>query len=141
MKKALSVITICLAVLSSYTTVKAQGDNIKFGAYGRALQQTNRLDKKDTLNIDNTSGGQVLMDLGIKINPDKKTEIQSILRLKSNLGGFYGAGNVAELRQLYVKGIIANFASYQVGDIYLKMTPYTMFNNYSELSVSEAAVF
>ena len=141
MKKALSVITICLAVLSSYSTVKAQSDNIKFGAYGRAIQQNNRLDKKDTLNIDNTSSGQVLFDLGIKVNPDKKTEISSILRLKSNLGGFYGAGNIAQLRQLYIKGIIADFLSYQVGDVYLKMTPYTMFNNYSELSVSEASVF
>lgn len=141
MKKALSVITICLAVLSSYSTVKAQGDNIKFGAYGRALQQNSRLDKKDTLNIDNTSGGQVLFDLGIKVNPDKKTEISSILRFKSNLGGFYGASNIAQLRQLYIKGIIADFLSYQVGDVYLKMTPYTMFNSYSELSVSEASVF
>ncbi len=141
MKKALSVITICLAVLSSYSTVKAQGDNIKFGAYGRALQQTSRLDKKDTLNPDLTGEGHVLMDLGIKFNPDKKTEIQSILRLKSNLGGFYGAGNIAELRQLFVKGIIGDFLSYQVGDIYLKMTPYTMYNSGSELSISEASVF
>ncbi len=141
MKKALSVIAICLAVLSSYSKAQAQGENIKFGAYGRAFQQTSRLDKRDTLNPDLTSQGQVLMDLGIKINPDKKTEIQSILRLKSNLGGFYGAGNVAELRQLYIKGIIGDFLSYQVGDIYLKMTPYTMYNNGSELSVSEASVF
>jgi hypothetical protein len=141
MKKALSVITICLAVLSTYSTVKAQGDNIKFGAYGRALQQTSRLDKKDTLNVDNTSNGQVLIDLGIKVNPDKKTEIQTILRLKSNLGGFYGASNVAQLRQLFIKGILGNFLSYQVGDIYLKMTPYTMYNNFSELNVNEASVF
>ncbi len=141
MKKALLVITICLALLSSYSTVKAQGDNIKFGAYGRALQQTSRLDKKDTLNPDLVGEGHVLMDLGIKINPDKKTEIQSILRLKSNLGGFYGASNVAELRQLFIKGIIGDFLSYQVGDIYLKMTPYTMYNNGSELSISEASVF
>jgi hypothetical protein len=141
MKKALSVITICLAVLSNYTTLKAQSDNIRFGAYARALQQNNRLDKNDTLNVDNTSGGQVLIDLGIKVNPDKKTEIQSILRLKSNLGGFYGATSTAQLRQLYVKGVVADFLSYQVGDIYLKMTPYTMYNNYSELVVNEASVF
>ena len=141
MKKVLSIITICFAVLVSYTTVHAQGDNVKFGAYGRALQQTSRLDKRDTLNPDLTSEGHVLMDLGIKVNPDKKTEIQSILRLKSNLGGFYGGSNIAELRQLFVKGIIGDFLNYQVGDIYLKMTPYTMFNNNAELSISEASVF
>ncbi len=141
MKKALSVITICLAVLSSYAPAKAQSDNIKFGAYGRALQQNSRLDKKDTLNVDNTSTGQVLIDLGIKVNPDKKTEIQSILRLKSNIGAFYGQSNIAQLRQLFMKGILGNFLSYQVGDIYLKMTPYTMYNNYSELNVNEASVF
>jgi len=140
MKKALLVITICLAAVSHYTQVNAQ-DNIRFGAYGRALQQTSRLDKKDTLNTDNTSEGNLLIDLGIKVNPDKKTEIQTILRLNSAMGGFYGGGSTAALRQLFIKGIIGNFLSYQVGDINLKMTPYTMFNNYSELSVSEASVF
>lgn len=141
MKKALLVIFICLTVLSEQSFVQAQNDNIRFGAYGRALQQNNRLDKSDTLNVDNTSEGRLLFDLGVKVNPDKKTEIQSVLRLGTNLGGFYGGGSIAQLRQLYMKGIIGNFLSYQVGDIYLKMTPYTMFNNYSELNVNESAVF
>jgi hypothetical protein len=142
MKKAISVIIICFTLLISLKYAYAQqSDNIKFGAYGRAIQQNSRLGKKDTLNPDNTNTGQVLIDLGIKVNPDKHTEIQSILRLKSSLGGFYGGSNVAQLRQLFIKGILGNFLSYQVGDIYLKMTPYTMFNSYSELSINEAAAF
>ena len=122
-------------------TVKAQDDKVKFGAYSRALQQTNTLTSNDTLHADKTSTGHVLLDLGIHITPDKRTEIQAIVRLKSDLNGFYGSNASATLRQLYVKGIIGKFLNYQVGDLYLQMTPYTFFNNTSEGSVNEGTIF
>ncbi len=123
--------------------LKAQQDDgkVKFGAYSRALQQTNTLDKEDTVNIDKTNTGHVLLDLGVNINPDKKTEIQAIIRLKTDMGGFYGASAQATLRQMYVKGIIGKFLNYQVGDLYMQLTPYTFFNNNSEGSVNEGTIF
>ena len=140
MKKIVSVLTICLTLLA-FSGVYAQGDKVQFGAYSRALQQTSRLGKSDTLHADNTSQGNLLVDLGIHVNPDKNTQVSTILRLKSDLGGFYGSGNTAAIRQIYVRGILGNFLNYHVGDIFMKMTPYTMYNTDAELSVNEASVF
>ena len=90
MKKIVSVLTICLALLAFSGVLHAQGDKVQFGAYSRALQQTNRLGKSDTLHSDNISQGNLLVDLAIHVNPDKNTQVSTILRLKSDLGGFYG---------------------------------------------------
>ncbi len=133
-------IVLCF-VLFNIHLMNAQDDKIKFGAYARALQQSNTLGKSDTLNPDNTSKGNVLLDLGLNINPDKKTEIQAIIRFNNNFSGFYTAGASASLRQLYVKGIVGKYFNYQVGDLYLKLTPYTFFNNNAEGSVNEAGIF
>ena len=141
MKKIVSVLTIFLTLLAFSGVLYAQGDKVQFGAYSRALQQTNRLGKSDTLHTDNISQGSLLVDLGIHVNPDKNTQVSTILRLKSDLGGFYGSGNTAAIRQIFVRGIVGKFLNYHVGDIFMKMTPYTMFNSDAELSVNEAAVF
>ncbi|HWZ21674.1 MAG TPA: hypothetical protein VNW06_03420 [Cytophagaceae bacterium] len=141
MKKIVSVLTIFLTLLAFSGVLHAQGDKVQFGAYSRTLQQTNRLGKSDTLHSDNISQGSLLVDLGIHVNPDKNTQVSTILRLKSDLGGFYGGGNTATIRQIYVRGIVGKFLNYHVGDLFMKMTPYTMFNNDAELSVNEATVF
>ncbi len=105
------------------------------------MLQTNRLGKSDTTYADNISQGSLLVDLGIHVNPDKNTQVSTILRLRSDLGGFYGGGNTATIRQIYVRGILGKFLNYHVGDLFMKMTPYTMFNSDAELSVNEATVF
>ena len=133
-------IVLCF-VLFNIHLMNAQDDKIKFGAYARAMQQTNTLGKADTLNPDRTNKGNVLLDLGININPDKKTEIQAIIRFNNNFSGFYTAGTSATLRQLYVKGTVAKYFNYQVGDLYMKLTPYTFFNNNSEGAVNEGSIF
>ncbi|HEY8401815.1 MAG TPA: hypothetical protein VIK89_11155 [Cytophagaceae bacterium] len=141
MNRKLYILALIVSTSFSSLITFAQDDKIKFGAYSRAIQETNRLGKEDTTHADQTSSGHVLVDLGININPDKNTEIQAIMRLKSELGGFFGAGTSAELRQLYIKGLIAKVVGYQVGDIYLKLSPFTLYNNYSEGSVNEAKIF
>jgi hypothetical protein len=83
----------------------------------------------------------VLLDLGFKITPDKKTEINAIMRLRSQLGSFYAAGDESLLRWVYIKGVIAKTVNYEVGDIRLQLSPYTMYNNESEGQVNEASVF
>ena len=133
-------IVLCL-MLISIQFLNAQDDKIKFGAYSRAFQQINTLGNPGDKNANHTANGNVLMDLGININPDKKTEIQAIVRFSNNFSGFYTAGAAATLRQLYVKGTVAKYFNYQVGDMYMKLTPYTFFNNSSEGSVNEATIF
>ena len=133
--------TLVLMFFFSFQILKAQDDKIKFSAVSRALQRNNTIQNPDTLNPNNTGAGNILLDLGININPDKRTEIQAIVRFNSNLGGFYGADAQASLRQLCVKGIVGKFLNYQVGDLYMQLTPYTFFNSNSEGSVNEATIF
>lgn len=116
-------------------------DKVKFGAYARALQQNSTMVNADTLHPNNTGKGHLLIDLGININPDKRTEIQAIVRFRGDMNGMYGAGATATLRQMYVKGIIGRFLSYQVGDLYMQLSPYTFFNNNAEGSANEARIF
>jgi hypothetical protein len=135
------ILFILVLILGNTALIKAQDDKIKFGAYARALQTQNKLNAQDTLNPRNNNTGHVLVDLGININPDKRTEIQAIVRFKSELGGFFGAGTQAQLRQAYVRGIVGKFLNYQVGDLYMKLTPFTFYNYNPEGYVNEARIF
>jgi hypothetical protein len=134
-------ILLFFVLVSSRVLFAQDSDKVKFGAYGRALQQNSRLGDKDTLHADNISKGHVLVDLGININPDKRTEVQAILRMKSDIGGFYTGGSALQLRQLYIKGLIGRFVSYQVGDLYIQMSPYTFYNNNAEGTINEGRIF
>ncbi|MFL5728844.1 MAG: hypothetical protein ACJ75J_05080 [Cytophagaceae bacterium] len=139
MNRNLLILTLFAVAFAS--SAYAQDDKVKFSAVGRALEQNSKLDATDTINAHRNNTGHALVDLGININPDKKTEILAVMRLRSDLSGFFGAGNSAFLRWLSIKGIIGNGIAYQVGDIHLKLSPYTLFNNYAEGSVNEAAIF
>lgn len=135
--------SICLAVVSTLLApcmLMAQSDKVKFGAVSRTFIESDEL-KNDTVNASKINSGYTLVDLGLNINPDRNTEIQSVIRFKSDIGGFYGGGTLIELRQLRVKGVIARFLNYEVGDLHMQLSPYTLFNNYSEGSVNESVVF
>ena len=43
-----------------------------------------------------------LLDLGIKINPNSKTEILGMFRINNKFGGFWGGGVSFDVRQLYI---------------------------------------
>jgi len=135
-------ILLFFVLVSGHAVFAQDNDKVKFGAYGRALQQNTTLgEENDTLHADNVSKGHVLVDLGININPDKRTEVQAIIRMRSDIGGFYTAGSALQLRQLYIKGLIGKYFSYQVGDLYLQMSPYTFYNNNAEGSINEGRIF
>ncbi len=140
-KDTMKKIIILFVFLTNALFLKAQDDKVKFGAYARALQSQNKISATDTLNAKKNSYGHLPIDLGVNVNPDKKTEIQAVLRFKSDFAGFYGAGTVAQLRQLYIKGILGKFMNYQLGDLYLQLSPFTFYNNYSEGQANEARIF
>ncbi|MFN3940781.1 MAG: hypothetical protein ACK4IY_09335, partial [Chitinophagales bacterium] len=82
-----------------------------------------------------------LVDLGMNIRPGDNIEIQSMVRIRNDFGGFWGSGVTFDVRQLYVKGIIKDVVRYQIGDINYKLTPYTLYNNNQELSTMAPDVF
>jgi hypothetical protein len=125
-------------------SISAQERVKKIEFYGNA--RTNLLhqsleDDKDTLNPTKANYGHSLIDLGVLIRPSSKTEIITELRMRNEFGGFYGGAVTFGIRRLTLKGVVNNAIRYKVGDIDLKLTPYTLFNNGYQDVVNEATVF
>ncbi len=132
-------LVVCGALISSGAL--AQGDKVKFNAVSRTLQQTSQLSEDDTVSLDRMSNGHTLIDFGLNINPDRNTEIQTIFRFRTELGGFFGDGTEVGVRQIRIKGLVRNIIGYEVGDIYLKLSPYTLYNNDADGMINEATIF
>lgn len=75
------------------------------------------------------NSGHTMVDLKANVKPNSQTYINATVRVRNDYGGFWGAGVTFDVRQLYVKGVVANTVRYQLGDINYKLTPYTFYNN------------
>lgn len=98
-------------------------------------------DALDTINAPRANYGHTLLDLGFSIFPNKNTEIISSFRIRNELGGFWGGGVSFNVRQLTLNGVAGNKVKYNLGDIDVKMTPYTLYNFQEEGIVNEAEIF
>jgi hypothetical protein len=118
---------------------------IRFNGLGRALLQQTDLNGPalDTVNgeVNEVTDGEFLLDLAINATPNKVTEIQSILRLRNEFGGFFGAGQSIEVRELWARGIIADIIKYRAGDMDVAMSPYTLYVPIEEGVDNRAAIF
>jgi hypothetical protein len=85
--------------------------------------------------------GHTLVDLSANIRPNKNTFIRTTLRVRNEYGGFWGSGVTFDVRELYLKGLIANSVRYQIGDIDYKLTPFTLFNDSEELYENSLDIF
>ena len=63
------------------------------------------------------------------------------LELEMNSEAFGGGGVSFNVRQLTLKGVAGNKIRYELGDIDLSASPYTLFNNHEEGAVSENSIF
>jgi hypothetical protein len=137
-------IYFCLLILN-YFSVNLYSQNekkIQFVGTARSiLNNDDILVKDDTITSKSNMGGYALIDLGVNIFPNKNTEVLGMIRIKNQLGGFYGAGVTFDVRQLYIKGIISNVVRYQLGDINYKLTPFTFYNNDFDDLVQHPQVF
>jgi hypothetical protein len=119
----------------------------KFSVTGgaRSLLSNAEISVKDSVPDDVTArknaGGYALMDLGFNIRPNQHTEIMGMIRINNRFGGFWGAGVTFDVRQLWLKGIIAERVRYQLGDINLKQTPFTFWNHDEDNRIQLPTVF
>ncbi|MCK6609775.1 MAG: hypothetical protein L6Q78_01950 [Bacteroidia bacterium] len=116
----------------------AQDKKVEFFGAGRfSLNNSNltgKLIESDTTTARKQLNGATLFDLGFHIRPNAETEIKAITRVQNDLNGFWGAGINFYLRELYLRGLLLNRISYQVGDLNTRMTPYTLFNQQVEMA-------
>jgi len=107
-----------------------------FTGYGRALVSKSALDKNSEMVKDDSTStkqsleGNFVFDLGVNVNPNEQFKTNAILRVANEFGGFYSSGSLLEFRQIQIQGVLAKKFLYNLGDIDLSMTKYTLFNSF-----------
>ena len=143
MKKILLRIIPLLAVL--LVVSDAFGQLLYFDGAGRAVVANDRLKgdliKGDTISPNRGTSGYTLIDFGVNIKPTENFKARIELRARNNFGQFFGAGTSVNLRQIQIEGNIRKRLYYALGDIDVKMTPFTVFNNYEQYHRYEAEIF
>ena len=125
-------------------TANAQKEKFQVNGAARGYFFANELDidrSIDTVTTRNSNYGHTLVDLGFSVFPNDETEIISMFRIRNELGGFWGGGVSFNVRQLTLRGVAGGIVKYQLGDIDVKLTPYTLFNFQEEGIVNEADAF
>ncbi|MCH2199689.1 MAG: hypothetical protein MK081_12995 [Flavobacteriales bacterium] len=136
-------------ILISSLSISALAQNEKFQVYGagRFYMQNSEIGgdlyrqtiingdtlAADTVNARKEMTGYALFDLGFQVNPNPSTEIRVLTRVTSDLDGFWGAGIGFGFRELYIRGLVKGKVRYRVGDLDLKMTPFTLYNSDADL--------
>lgn len=127
------------------TEKEKEGAKLHFNGLGRTIIQQTGIDgavlDNDTTTIESLTDGEFLLDLAVNATPNKTSEVQTIIRLRNEFGGFFGAGMSVEVRELWARGIIGDILKYRVGDMDVVMSPYTLFLEPEEGSINEPAVF
>jgi len=135
-------IIACLCFGATFVIAQQKKFQVNGDARGYMFAKNLLIDPAlDSVNTRKANYGHTLLDLGFSIFPNDNTEIISSFRIRNELGGFWGGGVSFDVRQLTLRGVAGNVVKYQLGDIDLKMTPYTLFNNFEEGAVNEGEIF
>jgi hypothetical protein len=145
--KRTTIYLIISVLFIAIEPAKAQDAPPKFSVNGAArsifflddLQQD--LAEPDTVTGPKQNSAHAMVDVGINVRPADYLEVQGMVRIRNDFGGFWGAGVTFDVRQLYVKGVIKDIVRYQVGDINYQLTPYTFYNNDQELYSTAPVLF
>lgn len=127
---------LILAIFCIHTVAYSQS-KLRMVGGARSVLNNQSLETFDSIPDKTTPkakvGGYSLIDLGFNISPNKQTEIMGMIRIKNQYGGFFGGGVTFDVRQLWIKGILGDVLRYQLGDINIKQTPFTLFNHNEDL--------
>jgi hypothetical protein len=121
----IGILTICLS-----HALEAQ--KLYFNGLGRTLLTNNRFHGNDLSNDTSSARkrtvGYILFDFGTNYQPTQNFRASATVRLRNELGGFYGTANHLSFRQFKIEGVLAKAIKIEVGDLDLALTPYTLYN-------------
>lgn len=130
MKINMKISMLLLLAWVPLSQLKAQV--VFFDGLGRAVVTNNALKgnitEGDTTSVQNSIGGYSLFDLGVNIMPSKNFHGRAVLRARNEFGQFFGGGSSISFREMQLEGIFAKGIYYQIGDIDLIQTKYTLYN-------------
>jgi hypothetical protein len=117
-------------ILTLSSELSAQTD-FSLSGLGRVIVSHDKINgninKGDTITPNKGMGGYILFDLKPTLRVNENLHANAILRVKNQFGSFFGDGTDFQFRQLQIMGRLGNKISYQLGDINVQMTPYTVF--------------
>ena len=122
-------------------SINAQFPKFEIGGLARSFSQSSHLDEQDTVNNDVSQDFNILFVLAIKGSLNKYVSLYSELRMGSNLQVFDTSSSYLNLRRLLIFGDLNKSFSFEIGDIDLKMTPFTLWNSNQEGNVNESVLF
>lgn len=128
--KSLIISAITLGIgLTGY----AQNAKFDLNGLGRSILTNDALSGNlvdgNTAVQKNATSGYNLFDLQTNLAVDSNFQAMAIFRARSPFGSFFGAATAFEFRQFKLSGKLKKF-KYEIGDIRVEMTPYTVFNPY-----------
>ena len=138
----LNKVTLVLSIFSVLLISELSAQNVYFTGVGRALVTSDKItDNTTDTSKTKGSGGYTMFDLGVNAKASDVLRAGVILRIRNEFGGFFSDGASFEFRQLQMEGLIAKKVKYEIGDIYLKHTQYTLWNSEPIYNKYEANVF
>lgn len=124
------VLIVLVAFFLNSVISRAQ---ITFSGLGRTVVQKQQIAgnllNNDTASDRLTAQGYTLFDLRTEFRAKNYLKGVADVRLKNTFGGFGGVGVSVAVRQILVEGLISRYVKYSVGDIDLKMSPFTFWNS------------
>ncbi|MBX9851261.1 MAG: hypothetical protein K2X86_05815 [Cytophagaceae bacterium] len=141
-----------ISMILVFSSVKSlYGQSVYFNGLGRVIVTNDKLrgavldstssHSKDTLSPRKSTGGYTLFDLGVNIQANENLRGSIILRVRNEFGGFYGQGVSLGFRQIRLEGVAAKRVKFQLGDIDMGLTPYTIYNPFETYYAFEAEIF
>ncbi|MFM1771301.1 MAG: hypothetical protein RLZZ71_443 [Bacteroidota bacterium] len=145
MKNKLHIVVGIVALVATQFVSAQEKDlrKVVFTGAARGLYYGDKIGQEveDSITIPRMNSGHTLVDLGMNIRPNRNTEIQGMVRVRNDYGGFWGSGVSFDVRQLYIKGVAGGVVRYQLGDINYKLSPYTLSNTQQEIITQGPVVF
>jgi hypothetical protein len=142
-------ISTLIILLLTFGKVFSQNPSfIYFKGLGRTLMDVDHLKESSNYLKGDTGvsqrrdmNGEFIFDLGVHVEPSDQLRAKAIMRLSNPFGNFYGNGSAFNFREASIEGILAKKFYYNVGDIDLKMTQYTLYNFNDSWHEYESNVF
>ncbi|MEC7813502.1 MAG: hypothetical protein VYE38_01695, partial [Bacteroidota bacterium] len=119
----------------------AQFPSFKIGGLSRSLSTTSALDSEDTINKDINQELNIIFDLAVNAELNEKVNFYSELRLGSSLEVFDTSASYIKIRRILLFGHVSKHVKFEVGDIDVKMSPFTLWNNEEEGVIAENNLF
>jgi hypothetical protein len=118
---------------------------LSFSGFGRTVIQKQELSgdilKNDSLSDRISTTGYSLFDIRTTYQAGDWFKFSADTRLKNFFGGFGGVGLSLQVRQIKLEGLVSKYVKYTLGDVDVKMSPFTFWNYAEPISQSESEIF